>query len=56
MFAKALGRLKCRYGVHQRSRRLARHDAVSLRSECTFCGTAMHKLASGKWVKTRQDG
>ena len=53
---KIIGRLKCLFGRHERSRRLARHEGDIVRSECSHCGVPMERLRRGDWVTRIHDG
>jgi hypothetical protein len=43
-------RLFCLFGLHQRSPGLAHYDGDGYVSSCKYCGVAMKRLRSGKWI------
>lgn len=49
---KALFRrlLFCSFGKHVRSRGKAYEIEGDFKSECKYCGVAMHKVQNGKWA------
>jgi hypothetical protein len=50
MFERILGRLRCLFGRHHRSKRKARLDGLEYVSVCAFCGIPMRQRGNKDWI------
>lgn len=51
---KILGRIRCLFGRHARSKRRARLDGDTYVSVCTYCGVRMRQRGNKDWIVEKQ--